>query len=61
VKPAPIELPDRLGSLAELAAAIREGREPETSGQDNLRSLALVLAAIESARTRLAVELPDVG
>jgi predicted dehydrogenase len=46
---------DRRGSLAEFGRAIREGREPETSGRDNLRSLALVLAAVESSRRRAAV------
>jgi predicted dehydrogenase len=61
VKPTPIDQADRLGSLAELAAAIREGREPDTSGRDNLRSLALVFAAIESARRRAAVEIADLG
>lgn len=47
----------RLGVLAELTAAVRERREPETSGRDNLRTLALVLAAIESAKSGLPVEL----
>jgi predicted dehydrogenase len=59
VKPLPIEEPDRLGSLAELAAAVREGREPETSARDNLRSLALVFAAIESSRERAVVDVPS--
>ncbi|HNQ36004.1 MAG TPA: Gfo/Idh/MocA family oxidoreductase [bacterium] len=36
--------------IDELLAAIREGREPETSGADNLKSLALVFAALESVR-----------
>lgn len=35
--------------LAEFLAAIREGREPECSGRDNLKSLATVFAAIQSA------------
>jgi predicted dehydrogenase len=41
---------ERWATLAEFAASIAEGREPETSGRDNLRSLALVLGAVESAR-----------
>lgn len=36
--------------LAEFVAAIREGREPECSGRDNLRSLALTFATVQSAR-----------
>lgn len=40
---------DRAGTLSEFAAAIREGREPETSGRDNLGTLAMVEAAVESA------------
>ena len=40
---------DRAGSLAAFVAAIRTGAEPPASGRDNLQSLALMLAAIESA------------
>jgi predicted dehydrogenase len=39
---------ERAGVLAEFASAIREGRKPETDGRDNLKSLALVLGAVES-------------
>lgn len=42
-------LHDRAGSLAEFASAIREQREPASSGRDNLGSLALMLTAIASA------------
>jgi predicted dehydrogenase len=37
------------GLLAEFVSAIQEGREPECSGKDNLQSLAIVFAAVESA------------
>jgi predicted dehydrogenase len=37
--------------IAEFLSAIESGREPETAGSDNINSLAMVLAAIESART----------
>jgi len=57
VKPIKLQDADRLGSLAEFRAAIRERREPETSGRDNIRSLALTIAAVESTRTRATVEL----
>jgi len=42
---------DRAGSLAEFAAAVHSGREPLTSGRDNLASAALMFAAIQSAET----------
>lgn len=47
----------RLGSLTELAAALREARQPETSGRDNLRTLAVALATVESAGRGEPVEL----
>ena len=59
IKLAPIAEADRCGSLAEFSAAIREQREPETSGRDNIRSLALVVAAVESARTRASVDVGE--
>ena len=37
--------------------AVRAGRTPETVGTDNIRSLAMVFAAIESADTHRRVEL----
>lgn len=45
------ELPliDQAGSLAEFADAVRSGREPESSGRENLGSLALALAAVQSS------------
>ena len=46
--PAMVDI-DRAGTLNEFAAAIREGREPETSGRDNLATLAFTLAAVRSA------------
>ncbi len=36
------------GLLAEFVAAITEGREPECSAQDNIKSLAMVFAGIKS-------------
>lgn len=46
-------------SLHEFAAAIREGRQPETSGADNLKSLAMVFAAVDSAKRGVEVEVGD--
>lgn len=48
---------DRAGTLSEFAGAIREGREPETSGRDNLGTMAMVEAAVESARRQDWVEI----
>jgi predicted dehydrogenase len=45
-----LEHEERAAVLSELAAAIAEDREPETAAADNVRSLALVLGAVESAR-----------
>jgi predicted dehydrogenase len=43
--------------LTEFFAAIDENREPECSAQDNLKSLAMVFGAIESAQTGVAVSI----
>jgi predicted dehydrogenase len=63
---APVEVPppdreeETLGHasvIADFLAAIRTGRQPETAGQDNIRSLAMVFGAIESARSGQPVDL----
>lgn len=41
--------------IAEFLDAIAEGRAPETAGSDNIKSLAMVFAAIESAKLRQRV------
>jgi predicted dehydrogenase len=48
---------DRAGTLTEFARALREAREPETSGRDNLKTLAFTLAAVESAERDSWVEV----
>jgi len=45
--------------LAEFVAAIAEGRPPECSSADNLRSLALVFAAVRSAREHRPVQIAE--
>jgi predicted dehydrogenase len=45
----PVARIDRWGTLTEFALAVQEGREPECSGRDNLGTLAMVAAAIDSA------------
>lgn len=48
-----------VGTMAQLLCALEEGREPEISGQDNLRTMALVDACYLSVRQRRAVELRE--
>jgi predicted dehydrogenase len=43
--------------LLDFLDAIETGRQPETVSSDNINSLAMVFAAIESARTRQRVEI----
>ena len=45
------------GVLRDFVAAVRAGSEPETVSHDNIHSLAMVLAAIESAESRRRVEI----
>ncbi|MFG0268074.1 MAG: Gfo/Idh/MocA family protein [Rhodopirellula sp. JB055] len=46
------------GPMAELLVALETGVEPNLSGRDNLRTMALVDACYESAETHRAIELP---
>jgi predicted dehydrogenase len=45
------------GSMGELMRALTEEREPETSGRDNLNTLRIAYAAVESSETGRTVEL----
>jgi predicted dehydrogenase len=47
------------GPMADLMNSIAEDREPETSGQDHLKTLAIVFACYESAETGKGVDLFD--
>jgi predicted dehydrogenase len=47
-------------SLFEFQRAVAEGREPETNGRDNLNSLAMVFAVLESARAGRPVQISEV-
>jgi predicted dehydrogenase len=49
---------DRAGALAEFVGALRANREPETSGRDNLGTIALMTAAVESTERREWVRVP---
>lgn len=50
-----------LGPMAELLRALEENREPTISGEDNLRTMALVDAAYLSAKQHRAVEISEVA
>ena len=52
---------DRAGTLTEFADSIRGSREPETSGRDNLGTIAFMAAAVESAARHEWVRISDVG
>jgi predicted dehydrogenase len=51
VPPPPLPFTDTTHALHEFLGAIREGRRPETHLEDNVRSLAMVAAAIRSVET----------
>jgi predicted dehydrogenase len=60
-----VELGSRTASgqtaaLLEFQKAIAEGREPETSGRDNLRSMAMSFAAMESSERRAPVSIEEI-
>ncbi len=49
------------GTLTEFIDAVQSGREPETSGRNNLGTIALMDAAVESATRREPVEILRAG
>jgi predicted dehydrogenase len=61
VEPPPLAPEDRVGGhfgvLSDFVSAVRSGSEPETVGRDNIRSLAMVFGAIESAELRRRVDI----
>jgi predicted dehydrogenase len=52
---------DRIGShagqIADFLDCVRTGRTPETTGSDNIKSLAMVFGAVESASRRAVVDI----
>jgi predicted dehydrogenase len=46
-----------LGIIEDFVSAVATGREPETVGHENIRSLGMVFGAIESAKTGRSVHL----
>jgi predicted dehydrogenase len=59
VEPLEVPLMGPDACLAEFIAALKEGREPECSGRDNLQSLAIVFAAVRSAETGRPVAIEE--
>ncbi|HZR44278.1 MAG TPA: Gfo/Idh/MocA family oxidoreductase [Ktedonobacteraceae bacterium] len=54
-----LEYTDRSGSLDAFVRAIETGEEPETSGRDNLKTIALMFAAVASANAGQPVDIPS--
>ncbi|TPM46249.1 Gfo/Idh/MocA family oxidoreductase [Mesorhizobium sp. B2-2-3] len=58
----PLDPADRIGGhlgvMEDFVRAVETGTEPETRGADNIKSLAMVFAAIESAETGRRIEIP---
>lgn len=55
-----MEEEERMATIAEFANSIREDREPQTSGADNLYSLAMVLGAKYSCITGETVKVDEI-
>ena len=57
----PLDPRDRVGGhrgiVEDFVAAIRTGQQPETAGPENIKSLAMVFGAIESAETNQVVTI----
>jgi len=57
----PLHPADRIGShagqIADFLDCVRTGRIPETTGSDNIKSLAMVFGAVESASRRAVVDI----
>ena len=57
----PLDPADRvgghLGVLQDFVAAVRDGTESQTSGSDNIHSLAMALGAIQSAQTGRRIDI----
>lgn len=56
----PVEREPQSETLWRFAEAIRSGRPAETSGADNIRSMAVVLAAIQSVKEARTVTIEEV-
>jgi len=54
-----LEMTGQDALLAEFVSAIKEKREPECSGKDNLKSLAMVFAAIKSSKEERPISISE--
>ena len=61
VKPTAIQVHDRLGSLAASSAGIGDQPEPEASGRESFRLLALTIAPAGAARRRAVLHVAEIG
>ena len=52
-----MELTDQAYLLRAFYEAVRDGNEPETSAEDNLRSIEMVFRTVESCETRQTISL----
>lgn len=57
VSASPLKYPGMHGSLREMLRFLRTGEVPQTECHDNIKSLAMVLSAIESARKGKRIEV----
>ena len=57
----PLAYPQQHGALREMLSFLRGGPRPSTEARDNLKSLAMVFGAVESARTGERVVLESEG
>ena len=57
----PLDAADQVGShagqIADFVDCVRAGRRPETTARDNIKSLAMVFSAIESAEKGVPVKV----
>ena len=61
IKLAEVPLTDRSGTLDAFVKAVHTGEEPETSGRNNLNTLALMLASVEAASTGKPIDIASIG
>ena len=57
VQPSPLEHTSIHGALREMLAFLREGRPPQTECHDNIKSLAMVFAVMQSSRGSRRVKI----
>jgi predicted dehydrogenase len=60
ILPSPVAASGMHGGLCEMLRYLRTGQRPQTECHDNIHSLAMVLAAIESARSGQRVKLSEI-